>query len=149
MWKLGLWPRNSFPGNICFEFSVLVAVLLNPRIVGRSCGNFVHLPCTYTIVALWKVQVLHPKSIAAQQWMKKGRRVVHVHAQYSDGKKWKDTWNQFTVGQSGRDSNYSMLLFKYLFLITILSPAIGVQTCLTAHALSWNFRTVNRGLGTE
>ncbi len=24
MWKLGLWPRNSFFGNICFEFSVLV-----------------------------------------------------------------------------------------------------------------------------
>jgi hypothetical protein len=23
MWKLGLWPRNSFFGNICFEFSVL------------------------------------------------------------------------------------------------------------------------------
>ncbi len=24
MWKLGLWPRNSFSGNMCFEFSVLV-----------------------------------------------------------------------------------------------------------------------------
>jgi hypothetical protein len=24
MWKLGLWPRNSFSGNICFEFSVAV-----------------------------------------------------------------------------------------------------------------------------
>ncbi len=24
MWKLGLWPRNSFSGNICFEFSALV-----------------------------------------------------------------------------------------------------------------------------
>ncbi len=24
IWKLGLWPRNSFSGNICFEFSVLV-----------------------------------------------------------------------------------------------------------------------------
>ncbi len=23
MWKLGLWPRHSFSGNICFEFSVL------------------------------------------------------------------------------------------------------------------------------
>ncbi len=23
MWKLGLWPRNLFSGNICFEFSVL------------------------------------------------------------------------------------------------------------------------------
>ncbi len=22
MWKLGLWPRNSFSGSICFEFSV-------------------------------------------------------------------------------------------------------------------------------
>jgi hypothetical protein len=24
MWKLGLWPRNSFSGNICFEFFILV-----------------------------------------------------------------------------------------------------------------------------
>ncbi len=24
MWKLGLWPRNSFSGNMCFEFSVLI-----------------------------------------------------------------------------------------------------------------------------
>ncbi len=24
MWKLGLWPSNSFSGNICFNFSVLV-----------------------------------------------------------------------------------------------------------------------------
>ncbi len=24
MWKLGLWPRNSFSGNICVQFSVLV-----------------------------------------------------------------------------------------------------------------------------
>ncbi len=24
MWKLGMWPRNSFIGSICFEFSVLV-----------------------------------------------------------------------------------------------------------------------------
>jgi hypothetical protein len=24
VWKLGLWPCNSFSGNICFEFSVLV-----------------------------------------------------------------------------------------------------------------------------
>ncbi len=24
IWKLGLWPRNSFSGNICFQFSVLV-----------------------------------------------------------------------------------------------------------------------------
>ncbi len=24
MWKLGLWPRNSISGNICFEFSVFV-----------------------------------------------------------------------------------------------------------------------------
>jgi hypothetical protein len=30
MWKWGLWPRNSFSGNICFEFSewVLCSVAL-------------------------------------------------------------------------------------------------------------------------
>ncbi len=29
MWKVGLWPRNSFPGNICYEFSVLVLCSVN------------------------------------------------------------------------------------------------------------------------
>jgi hypothetical protein len=24
MWKVGLWPRNSFSGNICFQFLALV-----------------------------------------------------------------------------------------------------------------------------
>ncbi len=24
MWRLGLWPRSSFSGNICFQFSILV-----------------------------------------------------------------------------------------------------------------------------
>ncbi len=24
MWKLGLWPRNSFSGNVCVDFSALV-----------------------------------------------------------------------------------------------------------------------------
>jgi hypothetical protein len=34
MWKSGLWPRNSFSGIICFEFSVLVlcsAYSLSPQ----------------------------------------------------------------------------------------------------------------------
>jgi hypothetical protein len=33
MWKLGLWPRNSFSGNISFEFSVLVLCSSNDWIV--------------------------------------------------------------------------------------------------------------------
>ncbi len=32
MWKSGLWPRNPFSGNICFEFSVLVLCSVSVRI---------------------------------------------------------------------------------------------------------------------
>ncbi len=31
MWKLGLWPRNSFSGNICFQFSAWFYAVLTPR----------------------------------------------------------------------------------------------------------------------
>jgi hypothetical protein len=31
MWKLGLRPRNSFSGNICFEFSVCVFAVAEYR----------------------------------------------------------------------------------------------------------------------
>jgi hypothetical protein len=31
MWKLGLCPRNSFSGNICFEFLGLVLCSVGPR----------------------------------------------------------------------------------------------------------------------
>ncbi len=30
MWKLGLRPRNSFPGNMCFEFSILCLCSVPP-----------------------------------------------------------------------------------------------------------------------
>ncbi len=33
MWKLGLWPRNAFAGNICFEFSVLVLCSLGETVL--------------------------------------------------------------------------------------------------------------------
>ncbi len=36
MWKLGLWPRNSFSGNICFAFSVLVLCSASDRFLFRA-----------------------------------------------------------------------------------------------------------------
>jgi hypothetical protein len=33
MWKLGLWPRNSSSGNMCFEFSVLVLCSVGERVL--------------------------------------------------------------------------------------------------------------------
>jgi hypothetical protein len=43
MWKLGLWPCDSFSGNICFEFSVLVlcsaSIELNGIRVRGVLGN--------------------------------------------------------------------------------------------------------------
>ncbi len=44
MWKLGLWSRNSFSGNICFEFSILV-----PWSAGQS-----HL---FSLLDIWSVVV--------------------------------------------------------------------------------------------
>jgi hypothetical protein len=42
MWKLGLWPRNSFSGNICFQFSALVlcsAVLPDGEAAAEEVGG--------------------------------------------------------------------------------------------------------------
>ena len=45
MWKLRLWPRNSFSGNICFEFLVLVLCsvchMMKAVWWGRSWGRSV------------------------------------------------------------------------------------------------------------
>ncbi len=40
MQKLGLWPRNSFSGNICFKFSVLV--LLQCTFIHSFIHFFIH-----------------------------------------------------------------------------------------------------------
>ncbi len=37
MWKLGLWPRNSFSGNICFESSVLFLCSAMSLYCGLTC----------------------------------------------------------------------------------------------------------------
>ncbi len=37
--EMGLWPHNSFSGNICFEFSVLVLCsVINGLAHLRNCG---------------------------------------------------------------------------------------------------------------
>jgi hypothetical protein len=46
MWKLGLMPRNSFSGNICFEFSVLS--LCNAQDIGFRFKTFENLPLIST-----------------------------------------------------------------------------------------------------
>ncbi len=37
MWKLGLWPRNSFSGNICFEFSVFCLCSVLYQVLEIAC----------------------------------------------------------------------------------------------------------------
>ncbi len=43
MWKLGLWPRESFSGHICFKFSVLVL-----------CSASVQEPGKQKLYLVWK-----------------------------------------------------------------------------------------------
>ncbi len=43
--ELGLWPRNSFPGNIYFQFSVLV-------LCGAPASNLLVCECSY--LRQWK-----------------------------------------------------------------------------------------------
>jgi hypothetical protein len=37
MCKLGLWPRNSFSGNICFELSVLFSCSVEEILEETNC----------------------------------------------------------------------------------------------------------------
>ncbi len=62
IWKLGLWPRNSFSGNICFKFSVLVLC---------SAGTstfFAESPLSYAEVSIscWPAKGL-PKADTAME----------------------------------------------------------------------------------
>jgi hypothetical protein len=39
MWKSGLWLRNSFSENICFEFPVLILAVWCIQVLGLSGGR--------------------------------------------------------------------------------------------------------------
>jgi hypothetical protein len=54
MWKVGLWPHNSFSGNICFEFSVLCLCSVRRYKVLGSIYVLVitSLPCCCSVVLL-------------------------------------------------------------------------------------------------
>ncbi len=54
VWKLRLWPRNSFSGNICFKFSALVLC--------SACTNYlhVHMYSTELCLASFKILTPHP-----------------------------------------------------------------------------------------
>jgi hypothetical protein len=49
--EIGLWPRNSFPGNICFEFSVLVLCSVRGPTYNLLYSNYIyyrpHKMCYY------------------------------------------------------------------------------------------------------
>jgi hypothetical protein len=48
MWKLGLWPRNSFSGNMCFKFSVLVLCSVEVNIM-----RYVFLDAYYKLAKVY------------------------------------------------------------------------------------------------
>ncbi len=52
MWKVGLWPRNSFSGNICFEFPVLCLCSVRRYVVLGSIYSLVitSLPCCCSVL---------------------------------------------------------------------------------------------------
>jgi hypothetical protein len=58
MWKLGLWPRNSFSGNICFEFTVLVLCS-----AGWGIGGIFHS----LIIKIYRMTPLKDKEIDGRQ----------------------------------------------------------------------------------
>ncbi len=58
MWKLGLWPRNSFSGNICFEFTVLVLCSS-----GWGIGGIFHS----LIIKIYRMTPLKDKEIDGRQ----------------------------------------------------------------------------------
>jgi hypothetical protein len=64
MWKLGLWPRNSFSGNICFEFSVLALCSVS---IGRAkpAANKIDVQCPLSTQASSPVH-LHYNMIISQ-----------------------------------------------------------------------------------
>jgi hypothetical protein len=58
----GLWPRHSFSGNICFEFSVLVLCSVYPQIC-----NFMGLPQVSNFCAPYRFLLKHhPKPFILQ-----------------------------------------------------------------------------------
>jgi hypothetical protein len=49
MWKLGLWPCDSFSGHICFEFSVLVLCSALIELNGIRARTYVRASSGYDL----------------------------------------------------------------------------------------------------
>ncbi len=78
MWTLGLWPWNSFSGNICFEFSVL-CLCSAAHIMFSSRRKLFKLPIRKLIIILirklFKIHVLiSPCSASVSQKL----LIVHI-----------------------------------------------------------------------
>ncbi len=84
MWKLGLWLRSSFPGNICFEFSVLVLcsawLKYWPYKVLINCWDILaHSPTLNAAKARPKAKTFcNPYSISWMRWAVKKPLSRHV-----------------------------------------------------------------------
>ncbi len=73
MWKLGLWPRNSFSGNIYFKFSVMVFCSLywtHEEGIGRVGGSIPPLS-PFLSEQIWpphRVKKLRERGAGARLW---------------------------------------------------------------------------------
>jgi nitrate reductase gamma subunit len=81
MWKLGLWTRNSFSGNICFEFSVLVlcselqfSISILLAVYGHSRGILQKVHNSKTVALKRTDRVLH--NMGAKAGGEEGRVTV-------------------------------------------------------------------------
>ncbi len=99
MWKLGLWPRNSFSGNICFEVldrinlkgqSHMVDICLSPKYPHckgtiptmrnkysqkRNCAASVPMS---TFMCLWAIYIF-PQSVCVFCWKNVDRSWEHIN----------------------------------------------------------------------
>jgi hypothetical protein len=94
LWKLGLWPHNSFSRNICFEFSILCL-----------CGAVSKLSHFFSLLVCL---------LSSLQTVEKGREVPRRGTESYDHKK---AWD--SIKRKRKTYNYRVcpLIFLYIFFL--------------------------------